>query len=87
MKPDFNTCLILAIEMLKRGAGSVDMHPWGLRLRAPTATLETWSVGLIPKHAQEEYAASFTQRAVQPNGPIDGQEDPNVTATRMGAAS
>ena len=91
-EPDFNTCLILAIEMLKRGAPSVDMHPWGLRLRAPTETLQTWSVGLIPQNAQNEYAASLLNEppSVPSDPPTDGDEgDPNVTvpAPRVGVAS
>jgi hypothetical protein len=95
-KPDFTTCLILSLEMLKRGARSVDMHPWGLRLRKPVNDSDTWSVGLIPQVAQEEYARSLfgdppplgeaAPIDPDPNAPsgsgevTDGESDPPVGA-------
>ncbi len=92
VQPDFNTCLILAIEMLKRGVVTVDMHPWGLRLRAPAASGGVWSVGMIPQAAQDEYAESLfgTPAPVavppepEPESPIVGEEDPNEQAPEVG---
>jgi hypothetical protein len=82
--PNFNTCLLLGIELLKRGATEVDMHPWGLRLRAPSDKLKTWSVGLIPQKVQAEYADSLFGKVAplaevapidpDPNTPSDGGE-------------
>jgi hypothetical protein len=97
VQPDFNTCLLLGIELLKHGAKAVDMHPWGLRLRAPSKTLETWSVGLIPQSAQDNYARSLFGNqpplaAVEPidpdpNRPSDGGEVPDDESTpQVGAA-
>ena len=100
VQPDFNTCLLLGIELLKRGAKEVDMHPWGLRLRAPSDSLQTWSVGLIPQEAQENYARSLFGGPMppvevaavdpDPNQPSDGGEvtdGSDTTAPEMGVAS
>ncbi len=75
--PTFETCLILALEMLKRGADEIDMHPWGLRLSKPTERLTAWSVGLIPVAVQEEYEKHLARSSppVAPVVPID--PDPN----------
>jgi len=79
--PNFETCLLLGLEMLKRGAKSVDMHPWGLRLRAPTEELNTWSVGLIPQRVQEEYAQSLFGDP-PPLGEVEPIDpDPNVPSS------
>jgi len=76
--PNFETCLLLGLEMLKRGARSVDMHPWGLRLQAPEQEGGTWSVGLIPQKAQQEYARTLLgpNPLLEEVAPID--PDPNT---------
>jgi hypothetical protein len=57
--PDFTTTVLLVLEMLKRGAGVVDIHHMGIRLRDHGSERDAWSVGLIPQHAAAEYAESL----------------------------
>jgi len=93
VEPNFETCLLLGLEMLKRGAKSIDMHPWGLRLRSPAKESGTWSVGLIPREAQLEYALAMSGEAgpvvavvdPDPNTPIAGEEVSDET-TRLRVA-
>lgn len=91
-EPEFMTCLVLALEMLKRGCAVIDMHPWGLRLQSPK-NLEMWTIGAIPEHARARYRASLLPPVPvavasapeqpplpdftdDPNAPIDGAGEP-----------
>lgn len=80
VEPNFETCLLLCLEMLKRGARSIDMHPWGLRLVAPQEEGATWSVGMIPQEAQDKHTQSLVfgdPPPIEEVEPVD--PDPNTT--------
>ena len=88
-QPDFTTCLVLAIELLKKGVSVIDMHPWGLRLQSPVHG-KTWTVGAIPEYLRMEYRASLLPPAPadaapksaavvitdDPNAPVGGAGEP-----------
>lgn len=77
--PDFTTTLLVALEMLKRGAAVVDIHPWGLRLRDPGGVRDAWSVGLIPQRAVAEYHDSL----LRPPAPPESQEPEPQSPTNI----
>ena len=85
--PDFNICISLAIEMLKRGAQEVDIHPFGLRLCRPAGKADSgpWSIGFIPLWERERYVAAMSNPVAdpQPDDPRAGLGDFDDTDTPM----
>jgi hypothetical protein len=86
IETNFTTLMILAIELLKKGAPMVDMHHWGLRIRVLDGS---WSVGPIPadvaiEHYQMQLAGLVNSNTtpIDGEGEYDGGETPRVgTAT------
>ena len=86
--PDFGVALIMAIELIKRGAQTVDLHEWNLRLEALGTE---WDIGSIPAHAHDRYEEGRLALALayQTQTPIAGEEapyDPDA-APEVGLAS
>jgi hypothetical protein len=88
--PDFSSCLVLAIELLKRDAPSVDLVHLGVRLRKHGRAME---IGPIPQSVIDSHAEMFAAAApqIQDDPPIDGVEGTNARdqggPTEVGAAS
>lgn len=82
--PNINAGLILAIELLNRGALSVDLIHFGLRLRSLG---DDWEIGPVPQHAIKRHADMFWALEA-PDPPIAGDEvtDDTPEAPRVGAA-
>jgi hypothetical protein len=73
---EFTELTLLVLEMLKRGAGTVDVHQLNVCIRVVDGA---WSVGGIPQHRLEEHYNSllppeWAKTEEQPKAPIDGDE-------------
>jgi hypothetical protein len=73
---EFTELTLLVLEMLKRGAGTVDVHPMNVCIRVVDGA---WSVGKIPRHRVAEHCDSLLPQEwiaaeEQPKAPIDGDE-------------
>jgi hypothetical protein len=86
---EFTELTLLVLEMLKRGAGTVDVHRMNVCIRVVDGA---WSVGGIPQHRVAEHYDSllpqeWTKTEEQPKAPIDGDEVIDESQTpRVGAA-
>jgi hypothetical protein len=78
--------LLLAIELLKKGAPMVDIHHWGLRIRVLEGS---WSVGPIPVDVATEHSRMLLAGLVNSNTtPIDGEGGSDGDeAPRVGTAT
>jgi hypothetical protein len=52
-QPNFTGALVMAIELLKRGARTVDLHEFNMRVRKLGAS---WTICSIPMHAKMDHA-------------------------------
>jgi hypothetical protein len=68
---EFTELALLVLEMLKRGAGTVDVHQIGVCIRVVDGA---WSVGAIPQHRQAEHYDSLLPPDFKVQPPIDGDE-------------
>ncbi len=90
---EFEQLILLVLEMLKRGAGTVDVHPLLLCIRVVEGA---WSVGEIPQHRLTEHYDSLMppgwtgpeQFPEKPDAPIDdaGETVAEPQAAGVGAA-
>jgi hypothetical protein len=83
---EFTELTLLVLEMLKRGAGTVDVHPMHVCIRVVDGA---WSVGGIPQHRlAEHYDSLLPPEFKVDEPPIDGEGDQSdpTEAPRVGAA-
>ena len=70
----YKAALVCALELLKGGAPSVDMHPWGIRVLKLHGD---WAIIEIPESARTKYGEMLLREESlnAPAPPIDGEED------------